>query len=70
MPGDFMSIRRKLMPSCCFGIVVGADEEEAPVGMLRQRRPGLLAIDDIIVAIVARALVRRLARSEPAPGSE
>src|SRR3546814_18436518 len=32
-------------------ILVGADEEESPVGMLRQRRPGLLPVDDIVVAV-------------------
>ncbi len=37
-----------------FRILVGADEEEAPVGILRHRRPGLLPVDDIFVAVPNR----------------
>ena len=33
------------------GLGVGAHQEEAPVGELRERGPGLLAVDDIVVAL-------------------
>src|SRR3546814_4477763 len=39
------------LPILLLRILVGADEEESPVGMLRQRRPGLLPVDDIVVAV-------------------
>ena len=49
---------------------VGAHEAEDPVGVLRQGRPGLLAVDDVVVAVALRAWSCSEARSEPAPGSE
>ena len=33
---------------------VGADQAENPVGMLGQRRPGLVAVDDVVVAVAHR----------------
>ena len=48
---------------------VGAREEDAEVGEVRERRPHLLAVHDE-VAVLERELVRTPARSEPAPGSE
>ena len=57
------------MPSCFLALRIGAHQAEDPVGVLRQRRPGLLAVDDVVVA-VALGRVFSEARSEPAPGSE
>ena len=33
---------------------IGADQAKNPVGMLRQRRPGLVAVDDVMVAVAHR----------------
>lgn len=33
------------------GTGIGAAQKEAPVGVLRKRRPGLLAVDDVVVAV-------------------
>ncbi|KAG1292159.1 hypothetical protein G6F64_013706 [Rhizopus arrhizus] len=38
---------------------VGAHQAEHPVGILRQRGPGLLAIDDVFVAVTHRAGLER-----------
>ena len=67
-PGRFMSISRKLMPSC-FLRGVGAHQAEAPVGPLRAGGPDLLAVDQEWSPL-SSALVCSEARSEPAPGSE
>src|SRR3546814_20431673 len=32
-------------------LLVGADEEETPIGVLRHRRPRLLPVDDIMIAL-------------------
>src|SRR4051812_12456445 len=45
---------------------VGAGEHEDPVGVLPERRPGLLAGDDVLVAV---ALCRRLERGEVGAGA-
>src|SRR5215207_4634723 len=45
---------------------VGAGQDEDPVGVLPERRPGLLAGDDVIVAV---ALRRRLERGEVGAGA-
>jgi hypothetical protein len=50
MPGVFMSTRMKEMPSASWPRV-GAAQAEDPVGVLRQRGPGLLAVDDPAVAL-------------------
>ena len=40
------------MPRCFFSARrVGADQAEDPVGVLAERRPGLLAVDDPVVAV-------------------
>ncbi len=49
------------MPSCFLTLRVGAHQAEDQVGVLRQRRPGLLAVDDVVVAV---ALGRGLERGE------
>src|SRR3546814_15413266 len=36
-------------------LLVGADKEETPIGVLRHRRPRLLPVDDIMIAIAHRA---------------
>ena len=54
MPGVFMSISRKEMPSC-LRAAVGAHQAEDHVGMLAQRGPGLLAVDDVVVALALGA---------------
>ena len=48
---------------------VGATQHVDPVGVVAERRPDLLAVDDPLVAVERRARVRTLARSEPASGS-
>ena len=36
------------------GVGIGADQEEAPVGVLAERGPGLLAVDDVVfLAVIA-----------------
>ena len=42
------------MPYCGFAEGVGADQAEYPVGMLRERGPGLVAVDDVMVAVAHR----------------
>ena len=42
------------MPACGFAAAIGAHQAEDPVGMLRQRRPGLVAVDDVVVAVAHR----------------
>ena len=54
-PGDFMSTRKKEMPSCFFTDGVGAREHEDPVGVLGERRPGLLAVDHPAIAVALGA---------------
>src|SRR3546814_19250415 len=53
-----MEFRRVLFRSAdaflLLRILVGTDQEKAPVGVLRQRRPGLLTVDDILVAVANR----------------
>ena len=70
MPGVFMSISRKEMPSCGLPLGIGAHQAEDPVGVLAERGPGLLAVDDVVVALRARRASCSDARSEPEPGSE
>ena len=53
-PGDFMSISRNEMPACGFRGRIGAHQAKDPVGMLRQRGPGLVAVDDIMIAVAHR----------------
>ena len=48
---------------------IGAHQQEDPVGILRDRRPHFLPVDDEVVAVLDRARLQR-ARSEPEPGSE
>jgi hypothetical protein len=43
------------------GRLIGARQAEHPVRILRERRPGLLAVDDILIALASR---RGLERSE------
>src|SRR5690606_38590100 len=38
---------------------VGAHEAEDPVGILGERRPGLLAVDDVVVALAYRPRLER-----------
>ena len=45
---------------------IGAHQAEDPVGVLRQRGPGLLAVDDVVVAV---ALGRGLQRGEVGAGA-
>ena len=61
-----MSISRNEMPSCCLRRRVGAHEAENPVGVLRQRGPGLLAVDDVCVAV---ALGPGAQRGQVGPGA-
>ena len=74
MPGRLHVDQQEADARLRLGVGIGADQEEAPVGVLGQRRPGLLAVDDVVfLAVVARdplGLVFSEARSEPAPGSE
>ena len=42
-------------PLCRFDFVIGATHEEAPVGILRERRPDLLSVDDPLVTVEHRA---------------
>ena len=58
-PGECMSINRKLMPSLLFRFLAGAHEAEDPVGVLRERRPGLDAVDEEVVALVFRFRAQR-----------
>ena len=51
------------------GVGVGARHEHAPLGLVGERGPDLLAGDDP-VAVVLTALVLSEARSEPDSGSE
>ena len=50
MPWVFMSMRMKEMP-CCFSASGSVRTDENPVGILRQRGPGFLAVDDVVVAL-------------------
>ena len=53
-----------------FGNVrVGANQREDPVGEMGAGGPYLLAVDKEVIAVVLGACVRKLARSDPAPGS-
>ena len=55
MPGVFMSISRKEMPSWRLArLRVGAHQAEAPVGVVRGGGPDLLAVDDVVVALPLR----------------
>ena len=49
--------------------VIGADQAEHAVGVLRQRGPGLLAVDHVLAA-VALGAGRQRGQVEPEPGSE
>ncbi|GIU87553.1 MAG: hypothetical protein KatS3mg009_2068 [Acidimicrobiia bacterium] len=51
MPGRRMSTSRQVMPRCLGASRVGAHEELAPVGEVRQGRPRLLPVDDPVVAV-------------------
>ena len=70
MPGDFMSISKNEMPCCGRAFAAGAHQTEDPVGILTQRIPGFLPVDEVMIRTGATALVRSDARSEPEPGSE
>ena len=50
-PGDVVSMISALMPLCFGDVGIGAHEAQAPVGVLRARRPHLLAVDDELVAV-------------------
>ena len=66
MPGVFMSIRRKEMPSCFFAAGSVRTRQKIQSAILRQRRPGFLAVDDVVVAV---ALRRGLQRREIGAGA-
>ena len=51
------------MPSWLARGGIGAHQAEDPVGILRQRRPDLAAIDDIIVAVAPACVLSRQDRS-------
>ena len=61
--------RRCLPASCARG--VGAHQAEDPVGVVRERGPGLLAVDDVVVALRARraSSATRGRSPSPAPNS-
>ena len=72
MPGVFMSISRKEMPSWRLSrLGVGAHQAEDPVGVVGERGPDLLAGDHVVVALAApRASSARPGPSpSPAPSS-
>ena len=49
---------------------IGAGQQQAPVGVRGTAGPHLLAVDDVAAVDLAGRVVERLARSEPASGSE
>ena len=51
MPGVFMSIRRKRDALLRARLAAGAHQAEDPVGVLPQRVPGLLSVDDVMIAL-------------------
>ena len=53
-PGDCMSTSRKVMPSCFFSLRVGPNEHEHPVRQIGKRRPYLLAVDNVVIALKDR----------------
>ena len=57
------------MPLCFGSVGVGAHEAEAPVGVVRARRPHLLAVDDEVVAVEHRRGSAGSRGRCPAPGS-
>ncbi len=60
MPGVFMSISRNEMPSWRLSALgVGAHQAEDPVGVVRERGPDLLAVDDVVVALAHGARLQR-----------
>ena len=69
MPGRSIGMMNAVMPWCLGDVGVGAGDQLAPLGELGARAPHLLAVDHPLVA-VADSPAPRLARSEPAPGSE
>ena len=54
------------MPSCFFAAMSVRTKAEDPVGVLAERGPGLLAVDDVVVAV---ALRRGLERGEVGAGA-
>ncbi len=50
-------------------VVAGARDEDAELGVRGERRPDLLPVDEVHVAVAFGAGADRFARSEPAPGS-
>ncbi len=70
MPGVFMSISRNEMPSCFFAAGSVRTRQKIQSAYCAERGPGLLAVDDVVVAVALRRAVFSEARSEPAPGSE
>ena len=65
-PGEAMSNSRKLMPSCFFALRVRADKAEDPIRLVGIRGPDLLAVDEVMVALV---LGPGLQRSEIGAGT-
>ena len=55
MPGDLHVGQQEGDALLLLRVRVGADQQEDPVGVLRQRGPGLLAVDDVVVALAHRA---------------
>ncbi len=52
------------------GVGIGADQEEAPVGVLTERRPRLLAVDDVVfLAVLGHALGAGLQGGEVGAGT-
>src|SRR4029450_10125343 len=50
-PGVFMSISRKEMPSCALASGLVRTRQKDPVTPMSERRPGLLAVDNVVVAL-------------------
>ena len=69
MPGVFRSTSRKLMPACFFTVLSVRTSMNMCVPSDAPGGPGLLAVDDEVVAVEHR-LGAQAARSEPAFGSE
>ena len=57
-------------PAVLGRVRVGAREQHAPLGVVRERRPHLLAGDDVLVALRGPRASSSEARSEPDSGSE
>ena len=60
MPGVFMSISRNEMPSCFLALGSVRTRQKIQSAYWRERGPGLLAVDDVVVAVAhGRGLQRR-----------